>query len=738
MGDQPDQLRHHRYPLLPTQLMRVALTILFFYALSLQARTIYISTAGSDSYTFTQAQNPATPWASITKLNASWSSITAGDTIAFKCGETFYGEIRPGGQGAKNGTASAPIVITSYSTGAKPIISGFVTVSGWTALGGNIYESSAVGTSLSTLEVVTIDGRQYSRGTYPNIFLDSGYATVDTHSGGTSFTDAANPSSSIDWDGASAVLRVHGYILSRRTISSHSGTTFTLSSAVENTIINGNGYFITDHPRTLDRHGEWYFNPTTKTVRLYSAVAPTSLTVKAASLDTLINCYDDDYITIDGVDLEGSEKYGIFYYSSVAATVKNCKIRFMAYEGITCGQSASVNFYAERDTVMYSGDYGINTRGASNNQTIKNCYISNIGIMPAIGGNGTHHVRGITNNGGSGHRYENNRVDSVGYIGIYGFSADILNNVVSNCLLVVDDGAGIYTWNSHSTAIKKISGNMVWNCKGATRSRGDAFNQGYNIYLDDGCANWEVSNNYAWNAGVANLYIHNCRTITIRDNFFYNGWQEQLLLTHETFDTSSNALGYNYEHVGFKIKNNVFFSSVSNPPPSPPGSEQYSIRIYDRRSLTNIQNIAASDADVDSNYYVRPINTRDSLVNIRQNAFTGSNDTHSYYNLAEWKALWGWEANSVGAPVTFASGTSPDDVFRLIYNTSDADSTVTLSQSYRDAKNNVFYAGTYTIAAKTATVLIETSDAAPTPSTLRIKIRNGKARMRSGKIISNQ
>jgi hypothetical protein len=701
------------------------------------ARRIYFSNSGSDSYSFAQAQSSATPWATIDKLNANWSSIAAGDTISFQCGGSWYGEIRPGGQGAKNGTASAPIVISYYGTGNKPIIHGFSTLSGWSSAGTNLWVATALSTTQTTLEMLTIDGYTYSRGTFPNISLDSGYLTVDSRSGGTSFTDAANPSSTIDWDGAEAVLRVHGYILSRRTISSHSGTTFTLSSAVENTIINGNGYFITNHINTLDKQGEWYFNPTSKQVTLYSTVNPTSLVVKAATLDTLISCYDDDYIIVDGLQVEGSNKFGIFYYSAVGATVKNSKIQFSAYEGVSCAQSASINFTANLDTVQYCGDYGINTRGASSGQTITNNFIKHIGVFPAQGGQGTHHVRGITNNGSSGHRFENNRVDSVGYIGIYGFSADILNNVVSNCLLVVDDGAGIYTWNSHSTTVKKIQGNIVWNCLGATRSRGDAFNQGYNIYLDDGCANWEVSNNYAWNAGVANLYIHNSRTINIHDNVFYNGWQEQLLLTHETFDTSSNALGYNYEHVGFKIKNNVFFSSVSNPPPSPPGSEQYSIRIYDRRSLTDIQNIAASDADIDSNYYCRPINTKDSLFDIRQNAFTGSNDTHSYYNLAEWKALWGWDANSVSAPITYAAGTNPDDVFRVIYNISDSDSTVTLSQGYRDAKNDIHYAGSFIIPARSMTVLIESSDAVePPPASSgsgRKLYKNGKAVFKNGK-----
>jgi hypothetical protein len=102
---------------------------LFVLSVSSYARKFYFSSIGSDSYTSTQAQNPATPWKTLAKLQSfATSGAAAGDTFAFKCGEVFigpydrYGSIQWGSpfNAAPSGTANAPIVFTSFGTGAKP------------------------------------------------------------------------------------------------------------------------------------------------------------------------------------------------------------------------------------------------------------------------------------------------------------------------------------------------------------------------------------------------------------------------------------------------------------------------------------------------------------------------------------------------------------------------------------------------------------------------------------------
>jgi hypothetical protein len=88
-----------------------------------KAATYYFSTSqGDDSRTMQQAQNSGTPWKTIAKLNAIFSSLNAGDVVMFNRGEIFEGTIIA----TKSGVAGNPIVFSAYGTGAKPVISGFV------------------------------------------------------------------------------------------------------------------------------------------------------------------------------------------------------------------------------------------------------------------------------------------------------------------------------------------------------------------------------------------------------------------------------------------------------------------------------------------------------------------------------------------------------------------------------------------------------------------------------------
>jgi hypothetical protein len=92
-------------------------------------RKFYISSSGNDA---NSGLSSAAPWQTINKVKsfAYAGSAMAGDTFAFKCGDVFYTvnqwdglNWRGGGfQGLNcaSGTANAPIVFTSYGTGAKP------------------------------------------------------------------------------------------------------------------------------------------------------------------------------------------------------------------------------------------------------------------------------------------------------------------------------------------------------------------------------------------------------------------------------------------------------------------------------------------------------------------------------------------------------------------------------------------------------------------------------------------
>jgi hypothetical protein len=113
--------------------MKKGLLVLLLCLLTVfaNARKFYFSGAGNDSYTTTEAQNQATPWKTLAKLNSLSSIAAAGDTFAFKRGETFANGSQTGnyttiasvkwfGNGYEiglyfpSGTAQNPIVFTYY------------------------------------------------------------------------------------------------------------------------------------------------------------------------------------------------------------------------------------------------------------------------------------------------------------------------------------------------------------------------------------------------------------------------------------------------------------------------------------------------------------------------------------------------------------------------------------------------------------------------------------------------
>jgi autotransporter-associated beta strand protein len=78
------------------------------------AKTYYVSASGNDTNTGLDGTTGA--WKTLAK--ASSVSLNPGDSILLQCGSTWNEELQPKG----NGTATNPILIGTYGTGAKPVI----------------------------------------------------------------------------------------------------------------------------------------------------------------------------------------------------------------------------------------------------------------------------------------------------------------------------------------------------------------------------------------------------------------------------------------------------------------------------------------------------------------------------------------------------------------------------------------------------------------------------------------
>ncbi len=241
----------------------LTIVMILFTTLAVSGRNFYFSTlTGDDTRTSTQAQNASTPWKTISKLNSFFSSLLPGDSVLFKRGEVFYGSIVV----TKSGTSSQPIIIGAYGTGNKPIISGFTTISGWTNLGNNIWESTNAVSTLSSLNMVVISNLNTPMGRTPN----TGYYYFQSRNGTTQIT-SNNLTGTPNWTGAELAFNNNDWTVKRCPITAQSGGTLTFTNPETFTIVENNLKFIIQNDtRTLDHQNEWYFNPSTKKIRIYS------------------------------------------------------------------------------------------------------------------------------------------------------------------------------------------------------------------------------------------------------------------------------------------------------------------------------------------------------------------------------------------------------------------------------------------------------------------------------------
>ena len=579
-------------------------------------KTYYVSSStGNDDYNSTQAQNPATPWRTITKVNA-YTGLVAGDSVLFKRGEIFDGNIVIN----KSGSSSLPITYSAYGAGDKPIINGFTTLTNWTLVSTGVYQTSC--TSCATgLNMVTVNGINTPMGRTPN----TGYLSYESFYGATTITDN-ELSSSPNWTGAEVVIRHNHWILTRHPITSHSNHTLTYGGSRDYNGQNDYGYFIQNDPRTLDQLGEWYFNPTTKNLQMYfGSNSPSNYVIKASTTDYTADISSKNYIVLDNLSLQGANVAGVNLYIAHNNKIQNCDVYFSGRDGILAW--AANNFKVENNNIQFTNNGGINIDGDS--PLIRNNTVQDIGIIPGMGDK----YQGIRTNGPAP-LLEYNTLNNLGYVGITfsGYDNAIVRyNVVRHFCQTVDDGGGIYTW-TNSTAQEngmKVYNNIVLYGGGANELLGTpSYTPSEDgIYMDGLSNNVEIYNNtvaYMYGLGI---HLNTPRWMNIHNNTIYDNNVAQIQIANiDDSDVPTYATGN-------IITNNIFYSKTDT---------QSNIMLVD--STNNIFNFGTSQ----SNNLSRPINN-----NYKFSAFTASTGwLGKFYNITSWRSEVGQDSTSTEIPIT--------------------------------------------------------------------------------------
>src|SRR5665647_54836 len=189
------------------------------FGLTANATNYYFSVTGNDTNNGTST---STPWQTISKFNSVFSSRSPGDSLLFKRGDTFYGSLTI----SSSGSSGSPITIGAYGTGARPIITGFTTLSSWTSLGSGIYEDSCSACQPS-LNMVTFQDTLQPMGRWPKLSASNGgYLTIGTHRVDT-FLTSTGLSGALNYVGGEVVARKYDWIMDRARITVQSDTTIT-------------------------------------------------------------------------------------------------------------------------------------------------------------------------------------------------------------------------------------------------------------------------------------------------------------------------------------------------------------------------------------------------------------------------------------------------------------------------------------------------------------------------------
>ena len=641
--------------------MKPILLLISLYICGIANATNYYfsSASGDDSRTAAQAQNPATPWKSLSKLNSYFGSLAAGDSILFKRGETFYGNITVG----KSGTAAKSIILGAYGTGAKPIITGFTSIGAWTSVGTNIWESSSAASTLTTCNTISVGGSNFAMGRTP----DAGYWTISGTNGSTTITDATHlNASTLNWTGAQVVVRELMYEINKHPITSASGSTITFGAG---SIPANWGYFIQNDVRACNLQNEWSYSSTTKKVSIYSTTTPTN--VKVPSIEEAVNMASKDYICFDNLDFQGYNTTGINTTSRAGIKIQNCSFSFIGTNAIYAyPNSASLRVTGSSFTDI--GSRAIHG-GSSSNAFFSGNTLLRIGHFAGMGSNNDDSFTGIICNGDYS-EVSYNSITNAGYCGIRwdGNGTVIKNNFINTTNYIKDDGGGIYCYpvqfgnTPHTQVTRTVRDNIVLNSLGAPE--GSPYGkQGMAIYMDGQSPNVRVIHNSV-SGGLLGIFV--------------NGG-------HDIYCDSNTTFNFNYGYYLIKIGGPIDNETVS-----------HNIFVArDAGQSTSYYKPAAATMpttfDANNNYYARPIDDNKTI-------WQEVNGTNVNRTLTEWKTATGEDVNSAKSPKTV---TTVYDL-RFVYNETGVSKTINLGATYVDVKNTS-YPGSITLEPYSTAVLIK-------------------------------
>lgn len=499
-------------------------------------------------------------------------------------------------------------------------------------------------------------------------FTSNGYYTISSHVGMTSLTSnylTGTP----NWNGAQAITRSNNWTYQGAFINSHIGDTLTFSSNLE--MIDNFGFFIQNDIRCCTQQNDWYYNPTTHKISIYSTSQPSN--VKIANVENIIDLAAS-YITIRDLSFIGSNgSLLLSRWPNSHISVLNCNISFAGIDAMVFGDNMS-NGTINGNIITNTNGVGINF-GNTYYHTITNNYLENISIYPGMKVLRDHGSSYAVINFASNSECAYNTIKNTGYngIGFGGQNIDIHHNFVDSFCTIQSDGGAIYTFKGSLSNViirDNILINGIGNTPGSPSNFGAA-----GIYLDEESGGCEIYNN-----SIANTYWYgiqcnlNIGNVNFHNNTIFNGSNYQFFASYwEVLEFPVNTI----------VNNNLFVAKFST---------QYCLGFgFANKAPYTGEEIFINNYTLNNNCYAKPID--DTYV------ISGNNTP---YSLSNWKTYSGEDSSSYNTSQVVST---TDDIY-FYYNETQINKDIALPFAMVDIYGGS-QSGTITLLPFTSIVLLK-------------------------------
>jgi len=334
------------------------------------------------------------------------------------------------------------------------------------------------------------------------------------------------------------------------------------------------GFFVDNITALADSHGEWTVrvlgpapNPTALTAQVFlywsnaSAGPPSSHSFELGAHLHAVQAEGPDPqgpcsgFSLSGVQVEGAMGACVSVPNCTSVVVDSSRLLRCGGAALAANGSGTTVDGSTADSLMGGGfDVG-------DDATITGSTVSRVGLWAGYGHRFGNYVAVSC---GARCRFEGNRVESIGYVGVR-FAADsaVVGNLFTDVMLTLNDGGAVYTWNAQAPypiGNITVTDNIVRGSPGNTESvppfplPGSQAPWGRGIYLDDRVFDVTIHNNTVSGASSEGIFLHGGFSYDVRDNVVFGcgisamGMQDELdepvrgaRVTGNVFVTLGNA-----------------------------------------------------------------------------------------------------------------------------------------------------------------------------------------------------